>query len=278
MKKHQPCLENAKYVSGQWSHDVSVAAHSGVLKWPLDFFVCHHPASIPWPPHKHTNVFELCPLFIVVVDCSTLSYCQADLFTLNGTFPPSLYTSSSELPLSVCLFVSVHPTLILQRLLLSVSVAVCVIFLSVFLSSPVFCAWQPARACYCDSFSSPSWLRLVPWCQQPRVGLLLGVLKQPSCSPRCHQPLLSPRVPSPQSPRGVSISPGYSSSSAVSLLNNPEMPFNFQLCIELICFMFIILQLGNYSGSCVQSRNKKKNLALWKTLTNIDSNPKKNNK
>lgn len=57
----------------------------------------------PDPPHKHTNVFELCPLFIVVVDCSTLSYCQADIFTLNGTFPPSLYTSSSELPLSVCL-------------------------------------------------------------------------------------------------------------------------------------------------------------------------------
>lgn len=178
--------------------------------------------------HKHTNVFELCPLFIVVAHCSALSYCQADMYTLNGTFPSSLYTFSLELPLSV--FVSVHPTLILQRLLLSVSIAVCVIFLSVFLSSHVLCAWQPARACYCDSFSSPSWLRLVPWCQQPRVGLVLGVLKQLS-STRCHQPLLSPRAPSPQSLRGVSTSPGYSSSSAVSLVNNPKMHFNFQLCI-----------------------------------------------
>lgn len=87
----------------------------------------------------------------------------------------------------------------------------CLCYISVFLSSHVLFAWQPARTCYCDSSSSPSWLRLVPWCQQPRAELVLGVLTQPSCSTRYHQPLLSPRAPSPQSPRGVSISPGYSS-------------------------------------------------------------------
>lgn len=186
----------------QWSPDMT----AGLLCMPSSGFHSLH------PPHKQaTNVFELCPLFIVVADCFTLSYCQADIFTLSGTVPPSLCTSSLELPLSV--FVSVHPTFILQHPLFSVIVAVCVIFLSVFLSSRVLCAWQPARACYCGSFSSPSWLRLVPWCQQPRVGLVLGVLKQPSCSTRCHQPLTSPRALSPQGLKGVSISPGYSPSS-----------------------------------------------------------------
>lgn len=206
---------NYIYVSGQWSQYVSVA-ESLNDPWP-SFYAIIWP-SFPAPfSHRHTNVFQLCPLSIVVAGCSARSYCPADIFTLNGTFPPSLDPSSSELPLSV--FVSVHPTLIPQRLPLSVSVAVCVIFLSVFLPSHVLCAWQPARACYCDSFSSPSWLRLAPWCQQPRVGLVLGVLKQLFCSTRCHQPLLSPRAPFPQSPRGVLISPGYSSSSAVSLFS-----------------------------------------------------------
>lgn len=181
--------------------------------------------SLSTPQQTHTNVFELCPLFIVLAGCPAHSFCQADRFTLSGTFPPYLFSSSSELAPSVS--VSIHPTLILQCLLLSVSVAVCVIFLFVFLSSHVLFAWQPARACYCDSFSSPSCLRLVPWCQQPRVGLVLEVLKQPSCSTRCPQPLLSPQAPSPPSPRGVSISPGYSSSSAVSLVNDPKMHTHF---------------------------------------------------
>lgn len=56
MKKGHACLENYIYVSGQWSHCMSVAAHSGVLKWPLNVFVCHHPASIPWHP-PHTQMF-----------------------------------------------------------------------------------------------------------------------------------------------------------------------------------------------------------------------------
>lgn len=98
----------------------------------LDFCVCHHPASIPCPSsNKHISVFELCPLFIVVAGCPALSYCQADIFTLNGTFPPSLFTSSSELPLSVS--VSVHPTLILQCCCL------CYIFLRLSVLSCAMC-------------------------------------------------------------------------------------------------------------------------------------------
>lgn len=31
-------------------------------------------------------------------------------------------------------------------------------------------AWQPVKVCCCSSSSSPSWLRLVLWCQQPRAA------------------------------------------------------------------------------------------------------------
>lgn len=155
-----------------------------------------------------------------------------ELFLLPCTHPLQSFPC-----LALCLFI----LLSFSNTHSSVIVAVCVIFLSVFLSSHVLCAWQPARACYCDSFSSPSWLRLVPWCHQPRVGLVLGVLKQPSFSTRCHQPLTSPRAPSPQGPKGVSISPGYSPSSAVGLVNNFKMQFNFQLCIALKPWQTLIL-------------------------------------
>lgn len=73
----------------------------------------------------------------------------------------------------------------------------------------VLCALQPVKVCYCSSSSSPSWLRLVLWCQQPRAVPGWEGLKLPCCSTGCRQPPLSLPTLSPNSPGGTMTLPRY---------------------------------------------------------------------
>ncbi len=120
----------------------------------------------------------------------------------SESFFPSLFTSSS-------LFIP--PLLILLHPLISTNaVASFHPYFPPSLCVYVLCARQPVRVCYCSSSSSPSWLRLVLWCQQPRAVLAWEGLKLPCFSTGCHQPPLSLPTLCPNSPGGTMTLPRYS--------------------------------------------------------------------
>ncbi len=141
-----------------WMSSLLLWTTPHVVKWhgPPPLVAClivyMEPNFMP-SPHPHPSADAS------FFPCLHPPYCSL-IYLFLSVLPTSLYSLPPPYFHQCCCFFS----LLLSSFALSLS-------LSLSLCVYALCARQPVRVFYCSSSSSPSWLRLVLWCQQPRAVL-----------------------------------------------------------------------------------------------------------